>query len=1624
MSFSQRTRRHAALALGLGSVLIGSTFVPAAAFAAEAPGIVINEAFVKGGSANAPFANKFIELYNAGSAAQSLEGWSLQYRSATGTDAANGVQPLAGSIEPGGYFLVALGSNGANGAPLPTPDLSGTGINPGGQNGTLWLADTTVALDPGEGTVAGAAGVIDLVGYGSSNTFEGTVGPDAGGNGTPNSLVRTGFVDSDDNGADFRVSDTVTPQSATEAAEPTPEPTDPTPEPTDPGPDPEPTDPGSPTLTAIADIQGTGDASPLVGQTVTTEGIVTAVYPTGGYRGFTVQTAGTGGAIDLAVHPASDAIFVYGDAAVAAVEVGQSVRVTGAVSEFRGLTELTPAAASDVMPLAEEAAPVAPAEVAWPATDADREKLESMLLAPQGEFTVTDTYDLNVFGSIGLAAGTSPLITPTEITRPGTPEYDAAVADNAARAVTLDDGASINFGANANKGIPLPYLSPSAPVRVGAPVTFTTPVILDYRNDLWSLQPTTQLTVENAATVQPATFGNTRTSAPEDVGGDIQLASFNVLNYFSTTGADANCTSFYTDRDGNPVTVNDCPGGPRGAADAANLARQEAKIVAAINALDAEIVSLEEIENSAAFAQDRDVALGELVDALNEDLGGDEWAYAASPSDVPAGEDVTRTAFIYKKDAVTTVGESVIDGDEAFANARHPLAQAFAPVDDEDAVFLAIVNHFKSKGSGSGADADQGDGQGASNASRIAQAQALVDFAEERSAALGTDDVFLLGDFNAYTREDPMEVLAEAGYVDLGSRTGEHTYSFDGASGSLDHILASPSAARLVTGADVWNINAGESIALEYSRYNGNATDFYDESPYRSSDHDPLVVGLDLGRTVELNVLNINDFHGRIDGSTVKFAGTIESLRAEYGEENTLFLSDGDNIGASLFASSVAQDIPTIEVLNALDLRASAVGNHEFDQGLADLTGRVADAADFTYLGANVYRKGTTTPALPEYETFEVDGLTVAVIGAVTEETPTLVSQAGVADVDFGDPVEAVNRVAAELEAAGVVDVIIAEYHEGASDGTPDGATLEEEIAKGQAFGDIVTKTAASVDVIFTGHTHKLYAWDAPVPGADGATRPVVQTGNYGENIGQVVLSLDPDTGDVQGYTSRNVPRVTTPDEELIAAYPRVAEVAGIVQSALAEADVIGAQPVGSVTADITTSFSGGSYVDGVYTGGTRDNRAGQSTLGNLVADSLVDTLSTPERGGAEIGLVNPGGLRSDLRYGDDGVITYAEANAVLPFVNNLWTTTLTGAQFKAVLEEQWQLDEDGNVPSRPYLQLGLSDNVQYTFDTTLPQGSRVTSVLIDGEPLDPAASYRIGSFSFLLQGGDNFRTLAEGTDTRDSGLIDRDAWIGYLQQNPGLSPRFDSRSAEVRGLPASAVRGDTVTFEVGGLDLTSLGSPLTTTLLASFEGSAAVFDPIPVTAGTASVSLTVPADAVDASTIVLQAPETGTEVRLPLTVASGAEVPGTPPPPTTQPQPAPVADLIAALQNAIQVVAGELRAGERITIFVGTRYAGAWVSVWLYSTPRQLGGWQQVSPEGTVTVTLPDDLTGTHRLVVLDADGNVIGWQEVTIAGQRGGALATTGGSYGGVGGAILAAALLMGLGLTARMIGIRRRV
>ncbi len=1486
------------LSLGLGQ--------PAAA-SPDGTGLVISEVYGAGGNSGAVYNADFVEVMNPTADAVDLRGLYVAYRSATG--GFGGSLALRGSLPAGGRYLVRMSATGANGAALPTPDrVANPTISMATAGGQVFLQQTAAPV-VGTGEMAGQPGVVDMVGLDSSasgsTSFEGAPGPAA--TATQSANRDAAGADTDNNATDFSLA---APSPSACGCVPA----------------------GGTFSGSIADIQGTDtDTSPHLDDTVTTRGVVTAVYATGGFNGFYMQTEGTGGATD-ATPGASDAIFVFGTSAMASSPVaGDFVEVTGPVTEFAGTTEIVPGAGgvtkvngdahTDPTALADPL-PGSDCDLgACPGVldvEADREAHEGELLAPAGPFTVTNSFSLtngaNGFMEIGLAADDVPLFAPTEVEDFQTGAIAERTAYNNAHAITLDDGSSQNY-TTSSSGVPMPWLTAGHTVRVGAAATFQSPVVLEYRNNGWRLQPRSQVTDTGAGTV---TFEQNRPAAPDDVGGDVRLGTFNVLNYFNTTGEAYNaahpgaCT-FFNDRAGNPVSVNTCtPTGPRGAAQADDLQRQQDKIVTAINDLGADIVSLEEIENSVALGEaDRDDAVSTLVTALNAAAGSTRWAFAPSPAaaDLPdlAEQDVIRTAFIYDPSTIELVGASrVLVGSAPFANAREPLAQVFKRKGGRDRDgFAVVVNHFKSKGA-TGATGDNLDtGQGAYNGDRIRQAEALVAFADAFAADRGVARVLLTGDFNSYSKEDPVQAIEASGYHLVESSTpGEESYSFSGLSGSLDHVFANEAAMTDVAGADIWDINASEPIAYQYSRFNYNVTDVFDgTTPYAASDHNPEIVGIrsrDPHAPIELNLLGINDFHGRIfensggQNNTVKWAGTIEKLTADAGARPTLLVGAGDLIGASLFPSAVQQDQPTIDILNALGLDASAVGNHEFDRGWADLRDRVigdpgARNAQWDYLGANVYAKGTTDPVLPEYALFDLDGVSVAVVGAVTEETSTLVSPGGITEIDFGNPVDAVNRVAGELSDGdpgnGEAQVIIASFHAGALQGV--GSTYEEQVANGGEFAEMAGLDP-TVDVIFNGHTHQVYAWDAPIPGGGGSTRPILQTGQYADNVGQVTLSVDPDTGDVVGYQARNVARLTTPDADLVAAYPRVAQVKQIVDAALVESAAVGNQPVGEIAGDVTRAFSNGSYVNGVWVSPTprTEDRLSESSIGDLVGNALRDGIPA-DMGEPDLGIVNPGGLRADLFYaGDtssnpantDGVVTYAEANAVLPFVNNIWLIDLTGAELKQVLEQQWQTNPGGPPPARPFLHLGLSDNVQTTLDPTRPEGSRVTSVTIDGQPLDPAATYTVSTFSFLGTGGDNFRAFTQGT-SRDTGLVDRDLWIAYLQDHAPVAPDFARQQVYEAGMPAVVYAGQHVAFTLNRLNLTSIGSPENTSVkMVADDGTTSVnLGTVPVSGGSAAVAFDVPAAfSAGGGWVELTAQPTGTTLRIPIGERGSTTVSGT----------------------------------------------------------------------------------------------------------------------------------------------------
>lgn len=619
-------------------------------------------------------------------------------------------------------------------------------------------------------------------------------------------------------------------------------------------------------LVSIPDIQtaGDGDDSQLINQTVETKGVVTAAYPKGenanlkGLEGFTIQTPGTGGTWDPA-RTASDGLFVFmGKSSATMPSIGDCVVVKGKVAEYSGVKNATAATQSltQLLPQSITAAtdcdPVKPTELSGVPTQDQMEALESMLVLPKDTWTITDNYKTNRYGTLSLTPGTEVLRTATDVVAPGA-AAQAYEAENAAKTIDLDDASTTdltNFKQNGHKER-YAYLANGAPARVGYHVTFTKPVVLESRFGSFVFQPT-QMTAGNPDR-SPVTITGERPAVPT-VSGDTKVATFNVLNYFSDLGENEPGCKGYEDRDHKYVTDKNCK--LRGAWSSQAFANQQTKIVQAINTIDADVVALEEIENPVAsgVSTDRDGALKSLVNALNAAAGSEVWAYVPSPSTVPANEDVIRIAFIYKKATITPVGDSVIYDDPAYTGlARQPLAQEFKPITDanhEGKNFVVIANHFKSKGSApknlSGAEAaantDNGDGQGNSNGVRVKQARALATFAQRFN---GTPTL-LVGDFNAYTKEDPLKVLTDAGWTHE-SGHGDSSYVYGGRSGSMDHVFANSAAHPLITEVKSWAVNAQESIAFEYSRANYNAyLAFEADNPYRASDHNPEIIGLNL----------------------------------------------------------------------------------------------------------------------------------------------------------------------------------------------------------------------------------------------------------------------------------------------------------------------------------------------------------------------------------------------------------------------------------------------------------------------------------------------------------------------------------------------------------------------------------------------------------------------------------------------------------------------------------------------------------------------------------------------------------------------------------------------------------
>ncbi|MFC0266852.1 ExeM/NucH family extracellular endonuclease [Kushneria aurantia] len=586
-----------------------------------------------------------------------------------------------------------------------------------------------------------------------------------------------------------------------------------------------------PPVALISTLQGSGMQSAMVGERVSVEAIVT-LDARAGLDGFFLQEEDTDSDGDATT---SEGLFVYlpDDTDFADVTTGDRVRLSGSVEEFRGKTQL-----GDIEALAvtgrRQPLPTA-AGISLPIDDKSHlAAFESMRVQVGGmdgmPLSVTDTFELARYGSVTLSTG-GRLAPFTQQHAPHRARYQRWLDRLASRSIILDDASSARYPQQIQYGRGGDALAADNTLRGGDTLEIATGV-LDFAFQQWRIQN------DGGLDFQPA---NPRPAQPdaEALGdADLRIASFNLLNYFTTL-----------DRAGNEITT---PSGyqhtPRGANSARELARQQRKLVAAINASGADIVGLNEIANDGYGDSS---AIATLVAALNGAAPEADWRYI-TPRDaegavISPGNDAIAVGLIYRAASVTPVGSAAVNSSGAFATAnRAPLVQSFRYNDPTGSgeVFSVAVNHFKSKGSVVNGETAIGDGQGNNNPTRVEAAQQLADWLASDPTHSGDSDVLIIGDLNSYAMEDPITTLQAEGYTLLDDG---YSWRYNGQWGSLDHALASPSLLGQVTGATIWHINADEPVALDYNTENKSDRQIkalYDDSPYRASDHDPVVVGL------------------------------------------------------------------------------------------------------------------------------------------------------------------------------------------------------------------------------------------------------------------------------------------------------------------------------------------------------------------------------------------------------------------------------------------------------------------------------------------------------------------------------------------------------------------------------------------------------------------------------------------------------------------------------------------------------------------------------------------------------------------------------------------------------------
>lgn len=519
-----------------------------------------------------------------------------------------------------------------------------------------------------------------------------------------------------------------------------------------------------------------------------------------------------------------------------------------------------------------------------------------------------------------------------------------------------------------------------------------------------------------------------------------------------------------------------------------------------------------------------------------------------------------------------------------------------------------------------------------------------------------------------------------------------------------------------------------------------------------------VVTGMCEPRTVALQILAINDFHGNIASSSGSFGGTGRAdflaaniAAAEAAAENSIFVSAGDLIGASPLISALFHDEPTIEAMNLVGLEINGVGHHEFDEGPdellrmafggshpvdGDLDGDGFGGADFEFLAANVVIEDTGETLFEPYTVRNFQGAEVAFIGLTLEGTASIVTPAGVAGLRFEDEAETVNALVTELQQRNIESIVVLLHEGGSSDGGQNdcGSGLTGPIA------EIVPLLDDAVDLVIAGHTNDEFICEI-----DG--KWVTMADNRGRLFTDIDVTLNLVTKDMTVVAISNVPNLqggVTPDPTVTALIDKYDALTAALANTV----------IGTTTADIRRAA----------------NAAGESALGDVIADAQLHATAPPGFGDAVVAFMNPGGIRDDIDFVSsgpdlDGELTFGEAFGIQPFGNSLVTMTLTGAEIHTLLEQQWLGQSFPRI-------LQVSDGFTYTWDAAQPDGSKVdaASIRIGGVPVDPGTGYRVTVNSFLADGGDGFAVLVGGAD-RLGGEVDLDALVTYFGSFSPVAP-------------------------------------------------------------------------------------------------------------------------------------------------------------------------------------------------------------------------------------------------------------